>query len=158
MLIRYWCRIILLGSDNPLSHIYKELLDMHRSGKKNWCTTVMDVLTSLGRVDLWDAHLAGTDDTRIVQYLPQLKCDLEEQYRTKWFAEINDSVSNPILRTYKLFKSSHNAEAYLFASMSVKFRKIIAKFRVSSHQLRIETGRHERPRIPESDRKCLFCS
>ena len=34
----------------------------------------------------------------------------------------------------------------------------IARFRVSSHNLRIETGRHENPILPAAERLCLKCS
>ena len=33
-----------------------------------------------------------------------------------------------------------------------------ARFRISSHNLRIETGRHEKPKIPSEDRTCLKCN
>ncbi len=32
------------------------------------------------------------------------------------------------------------------------------RFRISSHNLRIETGRYTRPKTPEIERKCLYCS
>ncbi len=31
-------------------------------------------------------------------------------------------------------------------------------FKISSHNLRIETGRYTRPKTPEIERKCLYCS
>ena len=34
----------------------------------------------------------------------------------------------------------------------------IAKFRMSSHTLAIETGRHAKPKIAKEDRKCRHCN
>ena len=38
-----------------------------------------------------------------------------------------------------------------------KLRKVISRFRLSSHSLEIEKGRHCRPKIPASERKCNVC-
>ncbi len=34
----------------------------------------------------------------------------------------------------------------------------MAKFRLSSHTLRIEAGRHERPKLPAENRLCTLCN
>ena len=36
-------------------------------------------------------------------------------------------------------------------------RKIISRWRLSNHTLRIETGRYENPPLPRNDRKCVIC-
>ena len=36
-------------------------------------------------------------------------------------------------------------------------RKIITRWRLSCHQLKIETGRYTRPKTPRKDRKCIIC-
>ena len=38
-----------------------------------------------------------------------------------------------------------------------KYRRCIAQFRVSSHRLRIETGRHQKPKLPLEQRLCQYC-
>lgn len=40
----------------------------------------------------------------------------------------------------------------------LKFRVALSKLRLSSHQLRIETGRHAPNRIERNQRKCLLCN
>lgn len=62
-------------------------------------------------------------------------------------AEINVSTQQPKLRTYKLIKTDYRIEPYLLLNISKKIYNKIARFRTSSHNLRIETGRHERPLI-----------
>ena len=40
----------------------------------------------------------------------------------------------------------------------MNFRKCLAKFRVSSHKLRIETVRYQKPTLFLDDRLCEFCN
>ena len=42
--------------------------------------------------------------------------------------------------------------------MNVKYQKAISRFRSSSHQLSIETGRHTIPITPLKDRTCKHCN
>ena len=37
-------------------------------------------------------------------------------------------------------------------------RMIITRWRLSSHHLYIETGRHKRPKIERNERKCIICN
>ena len=57
---------------------------------------------------------------------------------------VNGNEQNK-LRTYKLFKQSIHTENYLLTVKNRKLRTNICRFRVSSHNLPIETGRHRRP-------------
>ena len=65
------------------------------------------------------------------------------------------TTSAPKLRTYITFKKSFNIEHYLLFLTNNKDITAMAKLRLSSHCLRIETGRHEN--LPIKDRICLRC-
>ena len=41
--------------------------------------------------------------------------------------------------------------------MSLKVRRDLARFRISAHKLKVETGRHTRPVTPLNDRSCDKC-
>ena len=62
-----------------------------------------------------------------------------------------------MLRTYTTFKKNHDMETYLLHVCNHKYRRCIAQFLVSSHRLRIETGRHQKPKLPLEQRLCQFC-
>ena len=70
---------------------------------------------------------------------------------------ISDNITHPLLRTYKLFKTEHCLETYLTSRISTKYRNTITRFRVSSHNLEIEQGRHAKPKLPTEERVCTFC-
>ena len=64
----------------------------------------------------------------------------------------------PVLRTYVSFKQEHEFEHYLLLVRDFGLRNALSKFRLSSHNLEIEKGRHSRPKIPAQDRKCTKCN
>ena len=41
---------------------------------------------------------------------------------------------------------------------NLKHTSTIAKFRMSSHTLAIETGRHAKPKMAKEERKCRYCN
>ena len=59
-------------------------------------------------------------------------------------AEINNTTQQPKLRTYKLLKNNCRLEPYLLINLSRKAYNKSARFRTSSHSLRIKTGRHKK--------------
>ena len=66
---------------------------------------------------------------------------------------------NSKLRTYAKIKHSVTMENYLLHNgLSWKQKSTLAKFRLSDHKLRIETGRHSRPRLPVEQRLCQRCN
>jgi hypothetical protein len=62
------------------------------------------------------------------------------------------------LRTYRKFKKDTSCVNYVNNSGLTWFQKrTIARFRLSDHKLKIETGRHCRPRLPPEQRTCFHC-
>ena len=62
------------------------------------------------------------------------------------------------LRIFRTFKQDYCMEGYLLLSPNLKHMSTIARFRMSSHTLAIETGRHAKPKIPKEERKCRYCN
>ena len=57
------------------------------------------------------------------------------RYLTSGLSKINDSVNNPGLRLYKLFKFDFRCEPYLQNVKQFKHRKMFTKLRTNSHLL-----------------------
>ena len=49
-------------------------------------------------------------------------------------------------------------ENYISCISMKKYQRAITRFRVSSHRLGIECGRHQKPCIPTEERICKFCN
>ena len=75
-------------------------------------------------------------------------------FTEKWKTDLMDF---PILRKYRLFKQNFIMEKYLLVVRDFKIRKCLTQLRLSSHKLRIETGRHCKPKLLEYDRICQYC-
>ena len=63
---------------------------------------------------------------------------------------------NSKLRTYQLFKKTHEIDPYLHITNS-KLRSAIAKFRTCAHSLEIERGRYAKPKTSVEKRICNVC-
>ena len=59
---------------------------------------------------------------------------------------------------FRTFKQDYCMEGYLLLLPSLKHMSTIAKFRMSSHTLAIETGRHAKPKIAKEERKYRYCN
>ncbi len=71
---------------------------------------------------------------------------------------IHDSTAYPKLRTYKLFKDEFKFENYLSSTKNLNHTLVLFRFRISLLNLRIETGRYTRPKIPVNERMCIYCT
>ena len=56
---------------------------------------------------------------------------------------------------YREIKCTFDRADYLQVLENRKFRNVVAKLRLTSHTLFVETGRHRQ--IPRQDRKCIYC-
>ena len=97
------------------------------------------------------------DNSDTKKFRVKTKKLLVSSFQDKWFKNINDRVNFPILRTYCQFKQNFQFEPYLLLIPNVKHRKALTRLRCSSHHLAIETGRWQKPKIPEKMRLCKSC-
>ena len=102
------------------------------------------------------SHLwTSVNDIRLLK--TQSKYKLQHDYIRDWFGEIGNVDRHPILRTYAIFKTKFSQENYIEFLSNKKYQRTISCFRVSSRRLGIETGRHEKPRVPPELRLCKYC-
>ena len=65
--------------------------------------------------------------------------------------------SNKKLCFYSIFKTDVSKSHYLEQVKNLKHRRAVAKLRSGNHNLRIESGRHCVPKLPEYLRICQRC-
>ena len=82
-----------------------------------------------------------------------MKRRLKDQFIQEWGETIN---SMPKLVTYCKFKTSFCFEEYLNKLHNNDLRQLLARFRLSSHNLEIETGTYNR--IDRDSRYCKLCN
>ena len=147
--VKLWIRLKFSIENKPINHVFNELMTLHCKGHKTWLTKIQSILG--------DTYYSMPNKLSLKQYTCQLKETRYKQYIEKWNIDINDSAANPILRTYRIFKTDFGKEAYFSLVSKRNFLTAIARFMTSSHSLHIEKGRHTIPTTPIENRKCLFC-
>ena len=150
-LIKYWKRILNMSGNNIVKKAYNSTFELHGLGQANWCSYIKEILHEAQLHQAWEEQ--SIDDKQIAG----LKEYLHKIYMEKCLENINNSTANPKLRTFKLFKNEFKFENYLLSIQNLSHTQALFRFRISAHNLRIETGRYTRPKTPENERICLYC-
>ncbi len=104
---------------------------------------------------IWDNQSALNVNT----FTYNFKKKILTKFELYWLHAINhNGVPGGKLSTYSTFKSIFKREDYLSFFAKFSDRRIIARFRMGSHKLEIESGRYHRPPIPRDDRICRKCN
>ena len=117
--------------------------------KPNWATQVRDMLFHLSFGEAWYAQNVG--DIEAFVYLFRQR--VNENYQQDWCGSRNDS-SRAI--TYRALRTGLETRPYLSKVFCVSHLRALARLITSSHRLRVETGRWERPLTPYPERKCVL--
>ena len=149
-ILKYWFK--LLYTDNC---ILKTVLAISKAdcymGKKNWIYNIRELLTTYGYGYVWDNPSAVCPDI----FCKMIKQRLLDIFTQEWKADLE---LNQVLTLYKHFKTNFKYEDYLTISKCRRYRNALVRLRLSSHSLRIESGRYGQNRISRNERICQFCS
>ena len=115
----------------------------------NWLSKIRNLLQQSGFNDVW----LFPRSVNIKQFTPILRSRLIDLYINEWHRDIANRSS---LVLYRHIKSSFTRSNYLDIMKIPKFRNVLAKFRLSSHELNVEQGRYRN--IQRNERKCSFCN
>ena len=86
-------------------------------------------------------------------FLSEFKCRVIDCFKQDWLR----TLESPVLLLYKEFKISFEYEKKLDV-LPKSLRFYFCGLRISSHPLRIQTGRFSNNRIAREDRYCTFCN
>jgi hypothetical protein len=148
-IIKYWFK--LLATENCiLFHISIYENSVRCNENKYWGNTVKELLCKYGFQEVW--LYPHSVDVNIC--LPICKQRVKDCYLQEWNSDVNSM--QPLL-TYRAIKVNHCYEDYLNSITCIKYRKALTRFRLSSHNLKIEYGRHGCNRIYRQLRVCIYC-
>ena len=115
------------------------------------------MLFLFGLGNIWITHTSYT-------FIPSKKINIVNSYQNKIKLRLNDCYNQsviselenfPKMRTYIKFKTVNKLEDYLIHTNDLNNRFSISKLRLSSHNLRIETGRYDKLEVER--RLCENC-
>ena len=150
--IKYWVRIIKLDDSKLVKQVFSLLKTDNELGFTNWASKIEGFLNRYGMSNYWNKEEWNEQDSYI--FLANMKELVYSKYQNSWFKQLSEF---PKMRSYVTFKDEFRLESYLLDIKSFKLRKILAKFRLSSHDLEIEKGRYHKPPIPAELRTCKLC-
>ena len=149
--IKYWIRILNADNNSLLKKAYMTIKHLDDAGHKTWASLVRGILAKYNFDDVWEnpqPFIQNGGKSLILQ--------LKEQIFGKFIHDWSLQITNfPKLRSYILYKNEFRLETYLLEIKDFKLRRVIAKLRLSSHDLQIEKGRFEHKKV--EDRLCLKC-
>jgi hypothetical protein len=151
-MLKYWLKIVHGQKHLYVNVCYNYSLYLVENGslKIGWTATIRDMLLRNGFGEVWYNQGVGNADI----FLQIFRERLADTYKQNWHDRIHNSSRASF---YRSFKSVFNTSHYLDIIHTENHRKALTKLIVSSHNLRIESGRWERPTPPANERMCHFC-
>jgi hypothetical protein len=119
------------------------------NGHINWVSSLRQCLQIHGFGNVWANQSINSEQLFLKHFVQRLK----DMFLQDWHEAVN---SNRKLSWYILFKKEFTYEYYLDMLDIKKFRFAFVNFRVGSHELEIETGRHRN--ISRQNRLCKACN
>ena len=152
--VKYWARLETMPDCSILNKCLNIQKQLHYANKSSWYSKVDTILKQCNIELTTDNEL----DNKYYEITTKIKLNSYQNEIEHILAKVNDNGSYPKLRTYKLFKTDYRTETYLAMNLNIKSIRSIARFRTSSHNLKVETGRHDRPITPLENRICEKCN
>jgi len=149
-IVKYWTKVTTT-ENCILSSAYSCALSDCNNGKRNWASSVKNILCSNGFGDVWEQPSLALSKS----FIPLFKQRLVDMYTQDWNGSVQTSS---VLSLYSYCKDTFAYEQYLDKVKNKVARSLLTKLRISAHRLRLETGRYGRSRIDRSERTCTVCS
>ena len=150
-IVKYWFKVI--SSDNILLQTaYNISLVDALNGKHNWVSRLKQLLFDYGFANVWESPFQYDNNI----FINAFKQRIIDSFLQSWYSDVESSSVLSVL--YKYIKPEFCYSFYLEKCIPRNFRVNLTRLRLSSHSLRVETGRYGSNRIPRSDRKCLCCN
>lgn len=150
-MIKYWTKILSQNDSALLKQVYimlKNDADANRNyNRKNWAFQIKSILQEHGFEFVWN----NQSDIEIP--FVAIRQRIFDMYFQKWYSDINNSNR---LQSYCIYKHTFELESYLTYISESKFKTALSRFRTSSHNLYIETGRYDN--TPRHERICKSCN
>lgn len=151
--IKYLVRLSNADCTGLICDAYIESKKLHSENKPCWFNCVDEIL-SYFNIDI--NNIMGKSTHVLKRHIFKV---IIQKYKKIWNTELfRDNRSGKggnKLRTYRLFKNKYEYEPYLDWG-DYRQRRLLTKFRISTHNLEVETGRYKN--IPFDQRTCKLCN
>ena len=156
--LKFWLHLLNLPNSSVARQCLQISTQLADFGKKCFMLSIYDILKQYGTD--FSTDLQTMIDTK-GDRLKTKKCQSKiiENFKTGLEKHQHELIRcNKKLKFYSTFKTDVTPSNSLELITNLKHRRAVAKLRVGNHNLRIETGRHSYPKLPEHLRICQNCS
>ena len=151
-IIKYWFKLARNENSNIiLQAVYDQMKNTTENERNDivWTSKVKNLLERNGFAEVWKYP----ESVDVNLFIRVLKIRLLDTF----ISEAREGVrKRSSLLLFKELNTNYETAPYLKLLCNAKYRKALAKIRLSSHTLAIETGRHND--IRRDIRKCKFCN
>jgi hypothetical protein len=148
--LRYWAKILRMQSTRWVSRVYRITREEAQAGASNWCSLTKKILDELGMGDVWESEETGTEE----EWNKKVEKAIHEREEAEWKTRMSMMSS---LEEYVKVKKKLVLEKYLLSRINRTGRTQMTGLRGGRNNLRVHTGRYERPRLERSWRFCRMC-
>ncbi len=143
-ILKFYSRLSKLEPERYASQAFLMLVNDADADRSNWISKTRNLRT---RYEI--SSLDNNETTKM-------------KVRNTFASELKNNIHDHIIQDKKLklyasFKSSFKFESYLDVISNYSTRSILAKLRLSAHNLQIEAGRFGIKKTPRNERFCLYC-
>jgi len=148
LILKFYNHLITLPDDSIAKQSFLISKSLFSQAKLSFHYNLQNIfnLYNLGDLSILGNNLIT--NTTIAEF----SCKMKNAYFEKWKSDIQTSNK---LSFFRSFKDNYESEKYLDIIDNFEQRRHFTKFRVSNHQLAIETGRYQK--MPIEDRICTLC-
>ena len=149
-IMKYWLKIVSGAKPFYVNTVYHaSKLRANIDSSYNWASKVKKLLYENEYGDVWENQ--GVYDPDAFMYVFRQR--LIDIYKQNWNARLSES---PRARFYRVVIKDLSFYEQLDKIHNKSHRNALARLITSSHRLRVETGRWERPVIPYESRICTM--
>ena len=148
LILRYWNHLL----DLPVSTIAKQAFLVSKSLYEKRKTCYPSNLHNI--LEFYNINVKNDLTTQFSNLqLAKYHCSMKSEYLKFWENSVSHSRK---LEFYQKFKVNYETESYLDIIRTFDQRRVFRKFRISNHNLAIESGRYTNTLT--DNRICVFCS
>ena len=150
-MIRQYSRILNMDNSRLTKQVYLWDRSLNDSNTiSSWSSEVKHVFYSCNLNSTYDANRPFSLQCILKSMKLKLKSEQAEYLK-------NECEQKPKLRTFLTFKEFNKIPSYVTKPLTFLQKKHLAKIRLGSLEIRIESGRFSRPRLEIYQRLCLVC-
>ena len=150
-MIRQYSRILSMDNSRLTKQVYLWDKSLNEGNIiSSWCSEVKSVFSSCDLTSVFDTGRPFPLKCTLEKINKKFKIDQAQYLKA-------ECEQMPKLRTFLTFKQFDKMPAFVTKPLSFFQRKALAKIRLGSLELRIESGRFSRPGLQVHERVCLLC-